>query len=360
MASTEIRIAVPSGPYSVTVGDSLADTLVERLRILDPTAIMFVSDSNVMPAHGDALAVELRQVAPLKIVNVPAGEASKSPDQLSRMYDMAFNEPALDRKAVVVALGGGMVGDLAGYFSATALRGLRLVHVPTSLLAMVDSSIGGKTAINHPRGKNLIGAFHHPVSVYCDLGLLKTLPEREYRSALSEAIKCAVLGQPQFLGWLETGMDAGLRRDAAAVRHLVTTCIQFKGSVVEKDEFETGKDRIKLNLGHTLGHALETLLEGKMLHGEAVAIGLMAAMRISGKHAALPLPAIKRVEGLIKRAGFETAIPAGIDDNALMRALSTDKKRVGGNVKYVVCPRLGHALTMDVKLDAQLIKDMRG
>lgn len=361
MAQVDIPVNAPSGPYSIVVGDGVAATIAQRLRMLDPSGVMLVSDSNVMPIYGDAVAAELRQVAPLKMMSVPAGEKSKSLDQLTRLYDIALAEPALDRNAVVIALGGGVVGDLAGFMAATLMRGVRLVQVPTSLMAMLDSSVGGKTAINHQRGKNLIGSFHQPAAVICDLNLLKTLPDREFRSALSEAVKCAVLGQPQLLAWLENAVDLVIKRDVVALRHCVGACVQFKAGVVERDENETGKERILLNLGHTLGHALETLLPDKLLHGEAVAIGLSAAMRVSARHAGLPAPAVKRVEALLKKCGFDTSIPTGMDDEALMKVMAADKKRTGpATIKYVLTPRLGHAVAMDLKLDAQLLKDMRG
>lgn len=360
MASVELNINAPNGAYRVVIGDGASAEMPERLRMLEPTSLMLVSDGNVMPAHGKALAAAIEKSAPLKTAMVPAGEGAKSLDLLIRLYDVALADPVLDRGSVVVALGGGVVGDLAGFLAATLFRGVKYVQMPTSLLAMLDSSVGGKTAVNHARGKNLIGAFHQPSLVICDLAYLRTLPEREYRSALSEAIKCGILGQPALLAWLETSMDALLRRDFIALRHCVSACVQLKAGIIERDPDETGKERILLNLGHTLGHALETLLEGRMNHGEAVAVGLVAAMRVSAKQAGLPAPAVKRVENLLKRAGLETAIPEGVSDADLLRLMGADKKRAGDKLKFIVTPRLGHAVALDVKLDAGLIKDMRG
>ncbi|MCC6573723.1 MAG: 3-dehydroquinate synthase [Planctomycetes bacterium] len=361
MSAIPIEVKLPSTPYRVWVGDNLQQNIIVALKDLSPSSLMLVTDSNVAPLHAVAFIDLIKQVAPAKTMSVPAGENSKNLDQLSRLYDFALTEPALDRDSVVVALGGGMVGDLAGFFAATLMRGVRLVQIPTSLLAMLDSSVGGKTAVNHARGKNMIGAFHQPSSVFCDINVLQTLPDRELRSAISEAIKCALLGQMALFTWLENSVDMLLRRDPNALRHCVTTCVQFKGAIVEKDERETGKERILLNLGHTLGHAVETLMGGKMLHGEAIAIGLLAAMRVSAKHAALPVPAIKRIENLIRKAGFDPTIPAALKDEDILKVISADKKRAAnGTIKFVVCPRLGHAVALDVKLDAQLIKDMRG
>lgn len=337
----------------------MLDHLRDLLARLAPTSILLISDSVVAPLHAGAVRSTVHGLAPLHEYIVPAGEQSKSLEQLTAIFDEFLKLRIVDRKAVVLALGGGVVGDLAGFFAATLLRGVRCIHLPTSLVAMIDSSIGGKTALNHATGKNLIGAFHQPVGVICELEFLKSLPDREYASALAEVVKTACVGDAPFFAWLESNAAAILKRESRAITRITQTCIKFKAEVVAEDETETKGRRAILNFGHTVAHALETLLEGRYLHGEAVAIGLAAAARLSVARAGLEVDFAQRLASLLARFGLPVELPP-IDPDALLQVMAADKKRSGAKVNFVVLRNPGHAEVMPMSLDEKLIKTLAG
>ena len=242
------------------------------------------------------------------------------------------------RDTTVVALGGGVVGDVAGFAAATYQRGVGLVQVPTTLLALVDSSVGGKTAVNHAAGKNLIGAFHQPKAVVADVRALRSLPMREYRAGLAEVVKCGVIMDAAFFSWLERHAQALLARDAKALRHAVRRCCEIKAAVVAGDERERGRRAI-LNFGHTFGHAIEALSDYAFLHGEAVAVGMAMAMRLSVRLGRAGEEDAARVRRLLDALGLPLA--ARVDGAAMLDAMRMDKKTRGGRLRFVVCDGIG-------------------
>ena len=249
-------------------------------------------------------------------------------------------EAELNRNSAVFALGGGVVGDLAGFAAATYMRGVALVQVPTTMVAQVDSALGGKTAINHPRAKNLIGAFYQPRLIVADVATLESLPEREFREGLAEVIKYGAIMDAPMIEELERGLDAMMRRDPVALERMVARSLHHKATIVASDTREGGLRKI-LNYGHTAGHALEASSGyGNFLHGEAVAIGMVAAGRLSQAFAGFSAAEAQRLERLIARAGLPTAMPAGWHGEDFVRAMRLDKKRTGDEVEFVLLDRL--------------------
>ena len=283
---------------------------------------------------------------------IPAGEASKSAEMLGRMYDWALEQP-IDRQTLVIALGGGVVGDLAGYLAATLLRGLPLVQIPTSLIAQADSSIGGKTGINHPAGKNLIGTFYQPRLVLVDPSTLATLPERDYTSGLAEIVKQALIADVRLFDWLESRWDDILRKEESTVAEMVYRSASIKAAIVTEDELEIGKRKL-LNFGHTFGHAIERVTGyGTFTHGEAVAAGMRAALHLSGsvqsgstiREDALPA-ALNRADALVSRIPIAGSLE-GLSVETLTEAMQTDKKRNAERLQFVVLNAIGEALVTD-------------
>jgi len=288
----------------------------------------------------------------VKLVVVPAGEASKSTVQLAVVHD-ALAEIAADRGTPVIAVGGGVVGDLAGFAAATWNRGLPLVMVPTTLLAMVDSSVGGKVGINHAAGKNLIGAFHQPKFVWIDVGFLGTLPERDFRSGLAEVVKYGAIFDAEFFELLEKNVVPISARHPVAVQRIVSTSCRLKASAVERDEFETTGLRAKLNYGHTFGHAFEAVAGyGAWMHGEAVAAGMVCASRLAARLGRIPDDLTARLEHLLSAFGLPIRRDPAWPMEPMMQAMQRDKKNAAGKMRFVLPTRLG-----DVELVADVPED---
>ncbi|MGH7864862.1 MAG: 3-dehydroquinate synthase [Candidatus Binataceae bacterium] len=350
------RVELGANSHSVHIGGGILADLGKLARDagLKPGRSAVVTDSNVanLYAPGALAALAEAGFAPA-LVEIPAGEASKSLAQLERLYT-AMTDAELDRTSVVFALGGGVVGDLAGFAASSYLRGIPLVHVPTTLLAQVDSSLGGKTGVNHPGAKNLIGSFYQPRLVVADVATLKTLPDRELREGLAEVIKYGAIMDEPMLGAIEESLDRILARDVAALEAIVERSLRHKASIVAADERESDLRRI-LNFGHTIGHALEASAGyGTFLHGEAVAVGMVAALRISCAHCGLHADDATRLVKLIDRAGLPTTMPKGWRDKQFERALRLDKKRTDGAIEFVLLERLGHATTKRLGVDEAL------
>lgn len=322
-------------------------------------SVLLVSDSNVAPLHAAEIAGRLKENgACVSEAVVPAGEQSKSLACAEELYGEAINA-GLDRKSFIVALGGGMVGDLAGFVAATFLRGVRLIHVPTTLLAMVDSSVGGKTAVNLPSGKNLVGVFHQPVEVAIDLSTLDTLPEREYLSGLAEVVKYGVIRDESFFSSVEERIDQLLNRDEETLQSVITRCCELKAEIVAMDEREAGV-RAFLNFGHTCGHALEQVAGyGEWLHGEAVSLGMVYAAWVSAMQCGFPVESAERLSRLLERlglpAGFKekTAAPEWAD---IRSAMSTDKKTRGQVPMFVLAEQLG-SVVAGLKVPEKLLEE---
>jgi len=269
----------------------------------------------------------------------PAGEASKTRDTWASLTDQLL-DLGVDRHAVIIALGGGVTGDLAGFVAATTLRGLRWLAVPTSTLAMLDASVGGKTGIDTPHGKNLIGAFHPPVAVVSDPELLATLAATPYRDGLAEAIKHAVIDDAEHWGWLEEHAVAILERDVDVVAELVRRSVAIKARVVEADEHEQG-ERVSLNAGHTVAHAIEQVTDFTVPHGHAVAIGLTTETRLAERLGLAAGGTTARLAALLERFGLPTTAPAGLDHRRLVSAMAHDKKNREGAVRVALLARIG-------------------
>ncbi|MBN1321804.1 MAG: 3-dehydroquinate synthase [Thermoleophilia bacterium] len=322
-------------------GDGALDTLLPRVtRVRAKGSRLFAfTDANVMAAWGDPILGRLGDTSLDAVLVVEPGEASKSAATLERCWDWLAEQGAR-RDDVIVALGGGVVGDLAGFVAATYQRGVSLWQIPTSLLAQVDSSVGGKTAINLPAGKNLVGAFYQPDLVVADPGVLTTLPDEEYAAGLGEVVKHALLVSPTLLTWLEEAAEAVRRRDPAVVSELVKRCVFYKADVVEEDERETGR-RAVLNLGHTTAHALEvTQGYGALRHGSAVALGLLVALAVSERLLALDPRVRERTRLLLETLGLPTTTRLP-DVQDLLGAARHDKKVRAGSSGFVGLAEIG-------------------
>jgi 3-dehydroquinate synthase len=280
-------------------------------------------------------------------IELPDGEAHKDWVSLDAIFDRLLAE-GCDRKTVLFALGGGVVGDVTGFAAACYQRGVPFVQVPTTLLAQVDSSVGGKTAINHPRGKNMIGAFYQPRRVVCDLALLDTLPERELSAGLAEVIKYGPIADAGFLDWTESNIDALLLRDRAALAHAVRRSCEIKAEVVSADEREAGRRAI-LNFGHTFGHAIEAGLGyGQWLHGEAVGCGMVMASDLSHRLGLVDAAFVERVRALCERAGLPVRAPSLGGAERWIELMRIDKKAEGGELRFVLVEAPGHAIVRGV------------
>ena len=280
------------------------------------------------------------------LVSLPAGETQKSLERASYLYDQ-LAEVGADRQTLVVAVGGGVIGDLAGFVAATWNRGLPLLMVPTTLLAMVDSSVGGKVGINHPRGKNLIGAFHQPIGIWIDTNFLSTLPDRQYRSGLAEVVKYGVIVDADLFAYLEQNTTAILARDAECIRHIVARSCRLKADVVEQDEREETGLRAILNYGHTFAHAFETVGGyGTWLHGEAVAAGMICASRLAERRGLIHADVTERQRRLLQ--AFTLPItPQRWPVGDLLATMRRDKKTVAGRLRFVLPKRLGEVAMFD-------------
>jgi len=338
-----LRVALAERSYPIHIGSGLLDA-AELLAPHVRGRQAAVLTSQVIAPHYLARAkatLERAGARPIEVV-VQDGEAAKDWPTLQSVFD-AFLAARLGRDGIVVALGGGVVGDLAGFAAAVYQRGVPYIQVPTTLLAQVDSSVGGKTAINHPRGKNMIGAFHQPLAVVADVALLGTLPERELRAGLAEVIKHGAALDLAFFEWLEQSMEKLLARDEAALVHAVRRCCELKAAVVSADEREAGA-RALLNLGHTFGHAIEAGAGyGAWLHGEAVAAGMVMAAELSAREGLLAPREVERVRRLIARAQLPVAGPK-LPPERLVELMAVDKKNVRGETRFVLLERLGHAV----------------
>ena len=351
-----IPVALGSRSYDIRIGRVLAEAGA-AVAALGPKTAAVVTDENVAPRHLDALADSLA-AAGLRVVPIvlPAGEGTKSFAELERLLARLL-DARIERRDVVVALGGGVIGDLAGFAAAVLRRGVRYVQVPTTLLAQVDSSVGGKTAIDVPQGKNLVGAFHQPSLVLADTAVLDTLPIREFRAGYAEVVKYGVINDPAFFAWLEQNRAAVFAGGPARTRAVAESCAA-KAAIVARDETETG-ERALLNLGHTFGHALEGAVGfegGRLVHGEGVAIGMVLALQFSAVLGHAPAEAAVRVAAHLAAAGLPTRIAdipgevAGTE--ALLDLMMQDKKVQGGRLTFILARGIGEAfVARDVPAD---------
>ena len=344
-AMLEIPVELGLRRYTVSVGQGLVRRLPERLSAFRGRRIVLVASRRVFALHGRPVEKGLRSLGPLEVTLVPDGERFKSPKTLEGLYE-AFLEARLGRDGLVVALGGGVVGDMAGYAAATYMRGVDWVVLPTTLLSMVDSSIGGKVGINHPAGKNLIGAFHQPRAVVADPALLETLPLRELRAGAYEVLKCAILADRDLFSALEKAPPGLLGWPAADVETAIGTACAIKADIVERDEREGGLRRV-LNLGHTIGHALESLTRyRRFTHGEAVGWGLIGAAAIARQRGLLAERGYAGIVDAVARVGPRPRM-SDLPAADVLEGLGRDKKVKAGRVVFVLPARVGRVVIRD-------------
>ena len=332
--------------YDIRIGSGLLDDAAQFADLPRASTAMIVTNTTVGPLYAERLqSVLARHYQRVLMVELPDGEAHKTWETLNLIFDALLSK-GCDRKTVLFALGGGVVGDMTGFAAAAFMRGVPFVQVPTTLLAQVDSSVGGKTAINHPLGKNMIGAFYQPQRVLCDLATLQTLPARELSAGLAEVIKYGPIADMAFLDWIEAHVDALCARDTAALAHAVRRSCEIKAEVVGQDERESGMRAI-LNFGHTFGHAIEAGMGyGQWLHGEAVGCGMVMAARLSEALGHVDAAFVARLTRLIERAGLPVVAPVLDEQDNIGRYLElmrVDKKAEAGQIKFVVIAQPGVA-----------------
>ncbi|WP_164101123.1 3-dehydroquinate synthase [Candidatus Laterigemmans baculatus] len=336
-------VELEAASYPILIGSDWLPSVAEEIRAVgaDASHVMLVCDAAIRETLLPPIAQSLH-AAGLRVdqCEVPSGEPSKSVEQLSRLWQWML-ECRADRRSVVIAVGGGVVGDLAGFAAASYQRGIRLVQIPTTLLAQVDSSVGGKTGINLPAAKNMVGAFWQPMLVAIDTRTLETLPSREYTSGLAEVIKYGVIDRPDFFAWLEANAGGLVARDAGVLRETIRQCCQAKADVVADDQRETSGRRAILNYGHTFAHAIEaTAGYGKWLHGEAVAIGMQMAMTLAVQRGMVPAETLERQQRLLEAVGLPIRWSEA-DPAALFAAMQSDKKNEHGRLKLILPTRIG-------------------
>lgn len=358
---TRIDVTSERGPYPVIVGAGLVESPEKTLHDIKIDGhVLIVSAPGIWKLHGAAWRSVAGKRGPVLITD---GEKAKTLASVQRLYD-AFNANALDRGATVIALGGGVIGDVAGFAAATYLRGLRVVQAPTTLLAQVDSAIGGKTGVNLPTGKNLVGSFHSPSAVLCDPHVLQTLPRREFRSGLYEVLKYGVIASPSLLTTVVKQSQAIFNKDAAVLTPLIAECCRIKAAVVMADERESGPRRA-LNFGHTVGHALEAITKYKRFrHGEAIGYGMLAAAHISRERGLMSDDDVQTMTGAIRSLGPMPAVN-DLKIKEALAAITLDKKVVSGRLHFVAAKGLGATVSIsDVSTDelkkALVAMGMRG
>ena len=345
-ATEHVRIDLGDRSYDIAIGGQLLADPGTYAHVPAAAMALIVTNTTVRPLYARQLASALAgRYTRVHVVELPDGEAYKDWTTLNLIFDALLGQGA-DRKTVLYALGGGVVGDMTGFAAASYMRGVPFVQVPTTLLAQVDSSVGGKTAINHPLGKNMIGAFYQPQLVVCDLDSLVTLPPRELSAGLAEIIKYGPIADMAFLGWIEANLDALLACDPAAMAHAVKRSCEIKAWVVGQDEREAGLRAI-LNFGHTFGHAIESGLGyGEWLHGEGVGCGMVMAAHLSQRLGLVDMAFVQRLTALVARAGLPVRGPV-LDntDNAgrYLALMRLDKKSEAGEIKFVVIDGPGRA-----------------
>ena len=339
-----IRVDLGADSYDIVIGPDCLGRLGPLMSAFELTdRAMVVTHPGIGTRYGERVTESLRSAGfEPAVIEVPEGEGQKSLDWAEKLYD-AMLDHRMDRRSPVIALGGGVIGDLAGFASATFLRGVPFIQAPTSLLAQVDASVGGKVAVDHRRGKNLIGAFYQPLLVLVSLDTLDSLPDRELRAGLAEVIKYGVIADAGLFAYIEGRLDEILGREYAVLAHLVARSCEIKADVVAGDEREQGRRAI-LNFGHTMGHAIET--RTGMLHGEAVAIGMVYAARVAERMGLLDAESVRRLADLIGRVGLPVRCD-GLDVSGTLETMKLDKKSVGGRLRFVLPNRIGEVVLRD-------------
>ncbi len=361
-AASQVQIQLAERSYPIVIGTQLLGSALTYQHLPQAASALVVSNTTVAPLFATQLMQALQsRYRKVLLLTLPDGEVHKDWPTLQLIFD-ALLQNGCDRKTVLFALGGGVVGDMTGFAAASYMRGVPFVQVPTTLLAQVDSSVGGKTAINHPLGKNMIGAFYQPLLVVCDLDVLATLPTRELSAGLAEVIKYGPIADMAFFDWIEANLDALLAKDATALAHAIERSCEIKAWVVGQDEREAGLRAI-LNFGHTFGHAIESGLGyGKWLHGEGVGCGMVMAAHLSQRLGLVDRPFVERLTVLVGRAGLPVTGPRlSSTDNAgrYLELMRIDKKSEAGEIRFVLIDGPGKATVRSVPdaLVRQVIDD---
>ncbi|MBC8282857.1 MAG: 3-dehydroquinate synthase [Nitrospinae bacterium] len=336
-----LNIDLGERSYDILLGTGLLSKVAESLSLVfQPSRIVLITHPSLFQLYGDKVLSGFKdQGWVTDVIEVPEGETSKTLGQAEKIFDRLLDLQC-DRKSVLIALGGGVIGDLVGFVAATFQRGIPFVQVPTTLLSQVDSSVGGKTAVNHPKGKNMIGAFYQPRLVVADVDTLQTLPQKEFRAGLAEVIKYGVISDANLFDYLEKNIEKILRLDKECLAHIIKTSCAIKAEVVEKDERESHY-RMILNFGHTLGHAIESLTGySQFIHGEAVAIGMVYAAKLSQQLGKCQEGVIQRLDQLVRKCGLPADLP-DLDSNAIIESLYHDKKTMNHKIKFILVKEIG-------------------
>jgi len=355
-STTTIPVRIPSATYNVDIGPNLLPTIAPRLDTLLNNALttgklkpIIITSPNIFALHGEALTANFPHQPP--IIEIPPGEQHKRLSTLESILEQLAHHRA-DRDTILIAFGGGVLGDITGFAAATYMRGIRYIQVPTTALAQIDSSVGGKTGINLATGKNLVGAFHHPLAVYADIDTLKTLPPAELRAGLQEAVKAGIIRDTALFTFMEENSAAILNCDNHALTRVIADSVQMKATVVAEDERELGV-RMLLNLGHTLGHAIEAATHyTQLLHGEAIAWGMLAAAAIAKRRTLITVPEHDRIERLILTYG--PLKPFTADPAELVALTAKDKKQRSGTRNFILPTSIGSAVVVKDVTEAEL------
>ena len=341
-----IEVALGSRSYPIHIGAGILDKSELYQPHIRGSKAVVITNETIAPLYAQNVVDSVGKFAEVHTHVLADGEIHKNLQTIGKIFDKLLNIPC-DRKTTIIALGGGVVGDTAGFAAACYQRGVPFIQVPTTLLAQVDSSVGGKTGVNHPLGKNMIGAFYQPQCVIADTNTLHSLPDRELRAGLAEVIKYGAIQDARFFAWLDENIDSILEREPASLAHAIEVSCRSKAEVVAKDERETGIRAI-LNFGHTFGHAIETWLNyKKWLHGEAVAVGMVMAADLSRRLNLLSAHQASQVEQIIKRTGLPVLPPVGMSTTDFLEAMSLDKKVQGKTIRIIVLDGIGKAEIKD-------------
>jgi 3-dehydroquinate synthase len=352
------RLSIDLGErsYEILIGSGLRKRAGELLKaVFIPSRVVIITHPSINCLYGEEVVANfVDQGWVTDIIEVSEGESSKNLGQAEKLYDRLL-ELNCDRKSVLVALGGGVIGDLVGFVAATYQRGIPFIQIPTTLLSQVDSSVGGKTAVNHPKGKNMIGAFYQPRLVLADLETLRSLPLNEYRAGLAEIVKYGVISDAKLFEFLETHYKEILNLDQKCLSHIIETSCAIKARVVEKDERESHY-RMILNFGHTLGHAIESLTNySRFIHGEAVAIGMVRAAELSLSLGKCSEEVPRRLETLLKNLGLPVDMPE-LDSSAVIESLYHDKKTMNHKIRFILVKEIGLIEIVDQMPEAEIMK----
>jgi len=348
-----VKVELADRSYTVYIGSGMLGKEHPVFDISSGSTVLIVSNTTVAPLYLDTLAGSLSGTDVRSLI-LPDGEAYKTAEHWSQIIDKLVAIRAT-RDATVITLGGGVIGDMGGFAAASYMRGITFIQVPTTLLAQVDASVGGKTGFNHPMGKNLIGAFHQPAAVLVDIETLKTLPSREFSAGLAEVVKIAAIRDAEFLGWLENNTAAIMAREAGAITVMIKRAIANKADVVAEDERESGV-RALLNFGHSFAHALETLTNYRLyLHGEAVAIGMMVAGKLSEIRGLCATGFAERLGELLQSFDLPLDLPPKLDSADILETMKLDKKVLGGTARLILIRSAGHGIIDSTSEEQQIV-----